>query len=164
MLEVPQVINHIFEECVTTHSIEGTFDTDAILKNLDTPEAANDNERYIQKLNVANALNFLEKNKLISHTMKIEFTENLRLPLEKPQGRITKFGQFVRLMPKPARIALIAILNIKRHILAWLGVLSFLKLSYNAYTGAIIASSWVEYIAAAIVAYILYLFSLKILS
>lgn len=157
MFESEKVINQVFEACYQAYKASDKFNVEKVITELALPKPENDQDTYWQNKNVTNALNILEKSKLISGTIEPEYTNNLRLLKEVRYGKVTQFGKLTILTPKFFRYLIICIFLQKNKLISLLGVLSFAKLAHSAYLGLGILSGWLEYIAAAIILYVLYL-------
>lgn len=66
-------------------------------------------------------------------------------------------------LPVPFRIGAIALFLKRKKAMAILVSLSFVRLAYNAYIGTVLLAGWIEYIAAIIILYFIYLCILKML-
>lgn len=157
MLEAEKFINEIFENCVSAFLENGTFDAEAVLLKTYS-KIESDKAGYWQKKKMTNVMNILERMKLISSEIEPEFTKNVRLLKEARYGAITQWGKVFVKLPKILKYVLIYLYRRKSSAVSILGVFSFIHLSRNAYSGALLLSGWLEYISAAILLYILYLF------
>jgi hypothetical protein len=102
-------------------------------------------------------LSILENARIIAGHISPEYTSNLRLLKEVRYGTLTKWGKALASMPRIIRLAALCIYLQKQRILELLGTLAFLRLAYNAYSGAILLAGWFEYGAALLLAYLTYL-------
>lgn len=157
MLEAEKFINEIFENCISAFSESGNFDAEAVLTKTYS-KIESDKAGYWQKKNMTDAMNILERMKLISSEVEPEFTKNIRFLKEVRYGEITRWGKIFSKLPKVVRCIFIYLYRRKSGAVSILGVLSFVHLSRNAYSSALLLSGWLEYISAAILLYILYLF------
>jgi len=159
MFESIRFINQVYEACYSLYSDNDSFKAEEVIKKLQLPPASDEEGNYWQKKNTTNSLNILERSGLISGAIKPEYTKNLGLLKEVRHGSITSLG---KKLPKFFRMVWIYIYIKKQKILAVLGVLSFVRLASNAYIGASLVSNWIEYLAALIILYILYLLLLRV--
>lgn len=159
MFESIRFINQVYEACYTIYSEHSSFNAEAVIEKLQLPPAPDQEANYWQKKNTTNSLNILERAGLISGAIKPEYTENLGFLKEVRYGSITSLG---KVLPKFFRMIWIYTYIKKQKILAVLGVLSFVRLANNAYIGASLVSNWIEYLAALIILYILYLLLLRL--
>ncbi len=149
-------INDIFENCVFTVTEGQEFNAETVIKRV-FPKIEEGDAGYWQKKNVTDAMNVLERMKLICGEIKPEYTKNVRLLKEVRYGQITALGNFFKKLPKPLKCFFISAYLHRKGALSVLGVLAFITLCRNAAIGITILSGWVEYIAALVLLYLLYL-------
>lgn len=157
MLEAEKFINEVFDNCVSIASEGQDFNAEAVIAK--TFQEIEDGETgYWQQKNVTDAMNIIERMKLITGRVQPEYTKNVRLLLEVRYGQVTAWGYFFKNLPGIFKWILIYLYRHKKSAFSILAVLSFVHLSRNAYSGAVILSGWLEYIAAMFLLYLLFLF------
>ena len=157
MLEAEKFINEVFESCVSIAAEGQDFNAMTVIAKI-FQEIEDGETGYWQKKNVTDAMNIIERMKLISGRVQPEYTKNVKLLLEVRYGKVTAWGHFFKKLPSLLKWILLYLYRRKKSVLSILGVLSFVHLSRNAYSGAMILSGWLEYIAAMFLLYLLFLF------
>ena len=163
MFDSEKVITEVFSACEKVFNKHSKFNATQVIESLNLPEALTDKDKYRQKKSVTNAPNILEKSGFISGVIEPEYTSNLRLLKEVRYGEISTKGRIFAKLPVCVQIFILFLVLQKNKIISLLGVLSFAKLTHNAYLGLGILTDWLGYVAAAIVLYILYLLIIRTL-
>lgn len=161
--QAERFINEVFQACLAIEKENGKFVAEQVITKLDLPPPADDKEAYWQKKTTTDALNILERAKLISGSIEPEFTPGLCLFKEVRYGHLSSIGNFLKKLPPVGVCTWVFIYRSKQRIIGVLGVLSFVKLANNAYIGAELISGWLELIAAIIILCIFYMLIRKII-
>ena len=152
MLDIERTLDALLTECAqrapfTPKDLYPKFVADDV----------DEQEKYEQESGLTRSLTFLERARLISGDVKVEFTQALRLRKEVKYGTLTKFGRLVTRAPRFLRLGLFFALLQWKRVAAILGAFASVKLLQNAYQGIVLAIGWVEYFAFLALIWVIYL-------
>lgn len=156
IFETEKFVDTVFDACCISGAEGKEFAGDLIRSQIAKPPSSGE-ENYYQSKNINGALNVIEGMRLIAGENKPEFTKNIRLLKEVRHARITTWGKVFKRLPAFCRWILFFTYMRKKSGLSILGALAFLKLSQNAIAGTAILAGWIEYLAVAVILYLVFL-------
>jgi hypothetical protein len=156
VLRRAQFIDKVFIACIELAKADGTFTAKAVVARVAPPGLEGDDSYYADQ-NVSASIRILEHMRLMSGQTRPEYTPSLRLLMEVRHGHSTRLGATVSRLPAYLRYLLLVVYIQRKRVTSILGVLAFVRLLSNAYQGAALLGGWIEYVAALMLLYILYL-------
>jgi hypothetical protein len=151
MFKQEKFIDQVFQQCCAQNQ-QGEFNAQKIIEGVIPEEEV---KEYWAQKNTTNALNVLEKMRLISGRIEPEYTERHRFLKEVRYGRITKFGNFLKHLPKVARLAWFRLYIVRNDFIAILVILSFITLTVRAFQAIGLIWGAVEYGCVVLLIFIL---------